>query len=297
MKKIGSIILIAMVFGIVSFPGEGSAYNDAKDSFPMPAGSAVAAFYYDRITGHDLYDDGSKVGNNFNMAGNLGVFRGVYYFKRGEKNIGVLNFVLPFGDINVDGSDLGQQNFSCSGLADMQVNLGTTLYFNPQTGSHVCGSGYVIMPTGEYNHEKALNLGLNRWAFKPELSMGRYLTSKLGVELFTSIDFYRDNDEYGPSKVTLEQDPVYYANAHLFYDLDPATYVSTDYYYEYGGETKIDGAAQENEKNDHYLQFTFAHMVSQTYQVMFKYKIPLEIENGVKASTVGIRIGCLFPGK
>lgn len=295
MKKHLIEIVWLSIIAIIVLPGMCSAYNDTKDSWAAPAGTEVAVLYYDHVAGHELYSDGSKVGDDFNYTANIGLFRYVTYYPSFGKSIGCFNFVVPFGDVSFDGSDVGQQNLSGTGMGDLILNLGNSLLDDRQKGYCVNVSGYLYLPTGEYSHDRTVNLGSNRFTFKPEINTAKYFTEKISVELFASMDIYTDNDDYGPSKLTLEQDPIYYVNTHLIYDVNPATYVSADYYYEYGGETTIAHMDQDNERNDHYLQFTFAQMVTPTLQVMVKYKTPLEIENGSRASTFGIRLATFLP--
>lgn len=293
MKKHLMGIVWLGVITIIVLPGMCFAYNDAKDCWPAPAGTNLAVLYYDHTAGHELFADGSKVEGDLNYTADIGLFRYVTYFPFFEK-IGCFNFVIPFGDVSMDGSAMGQQNLAGTGLGDLVLNFGAALFGDRQKGYCFNMSGFIVLPTGEYSHDRAVNLGSNRYAFKPEISMCKYLTKNISAELFASADFYTDNDDFGVTKVTLEQDPVYYVNTHLVYDINPATYASIDYYYEYGGETTVDHVAQNNEKNDHYMQFTYAQMFTPAFQFMVKYKAPLEIENGCKAGTIGVRLTALF---
>ena len=63
----------------------------------------------------------------------------------------------------------------------------------------------VTAPTGEYDNSKLINLGTNRWGFKPEVGVavpkGRWdIDAYLGVWLFT------DNDDFFPGGRLRSQD-------------------------------------------------------------------------------------------
>ena len=106
----------------------------------------------------------------------------------------------------------------------------------------------VSAPLGQYDPTKVVNIGTNRWAFKPELgvshALGNWvLEGALAVWLFT------DNDQYFGGRIR-SQAPLYAAQAHAVYNFRPGLWAALDYTHYTGGRTTVDGVergdAQQN---------------------------------------------------
>jgi Putative MetA-pathway of phenol degradation len=62
----------------------------------------------------------------------------------------------------------------------------------------------VTAPLGQYDADKLLNIGTNRWSFKPEVGISKTV-GPLTLELATGVRFYTDNNDFldgKPSKST-----------------------------------------------------------------------------------------------
>ena len=101
----------------------------------------------------------------------------------------------------------------------------------------VGASMQVMVPVGQYNSDKLLNIGANRWVFRPEFGMSLPL-GKWGLEFSAGARFYQDNDEYLIDS-TLKQDPVYNLQVHVVYDLSPRQWLSVNANYFFGGATYV----------------------------------------------------------
>ena len=102
----------------------------------------------------------------------------------------------------------------------------------------------VSIPTGQYDGQRLLNIGSNRWAIRPELgaskTWGRWtVESAVGAIFFTAND-----DFFGERK--REQKPIYTVQGHVIYNLAPGTWVALDLNWFGGGRTTIDGVDDDN---------------------------------------------------
>jgi hypothetical protein len=97
----------------------------------------------------------------------------------------------------------------------------------------------VVAPTGEYDRDRVLNLGTNRWAIKPEIGVIYPLAPRLLLEFDLGAWFFQDNDEFVGR--TREQEPVYSAALHLVRQFRSGFWGSLDANYYVGGRTTIDG--------------------------------------------------------
>jgi hypothetical protein len=114
----------------------------------------------------------------------------------------------------------------------------------------------VITPTGQYDPTKLINLGANRWAFKPELGYSRrwgnwVLDAYGGAWLFTTNPDYFSRNQFFPGTNTQSQKPIGSFEGHLSYDLKPRLWASLDSNLWVGGRTSVNGTENPNtlEKN------------------------------------------------
>src|SRR5258705_4078588 len=95
----------------------------------------------------------------------------------------------------------------------------------------------VTAPLGQYDADKLLNIGTNRWSFKPELGVSKAWGSFI-LELIPAVTFFTNNDDFLNRK-TLKQDPIYSLQGHLIYEFSPALWAAFDATYYTGGRTNI----------------------------------------------------------
>jgi hypothetical protein len=101
----------------------------------------------------------------------------------------------------------------------------------------------VVPPTGQYDPNRLINWGSNRWSFKPEFGYSRrrkhlVVDGYAGVWLFT-----KNQQSYtptGPQPQT--QNPIGSFESHLSYDLKPRLWFSIDGNFWIGGEGSLKGA-------------------------------------------------------
>ncbi len=104
----------------------------------------------------------------------------------------------------------------------------------------------VDMQTGQYDPARLINIGANRWAFKPELGFSQRRGHWV-LDAYAAAWFFTANDNYyssaagsiAPNRQT--QEPMGAVETHLSYDIKPRMWVSIDGNYWYGGETKVNG--------------------------------------------------------
>jgi hypothetical protein len=135
-------------------------------------------------------------------------------------------------------------------------------------------------PTGEYDNDRILNMGANRWALRVGLPFVQTLSDDwipgkiTTLEILPSAWFYGDNDDYiGQQK--LAQDTLYTLEVHLTHDISPTFYVSLDYLYQTGGETKVNGVKNDDSQNADFIGATFGYQLTEQLQFLFRYSATL----------------------
>jgi len=125
----------------------------------------------------------------------------------------------------------------------------------------IVGVGLAIrLPTGEYMEDKLINLGGNRFAFRPQIGSTNSF-GKWTMEATTQVAFYSDNDDFASGK-QLEQAPLSITHGNLIYDFKQGCWASLSAGFDYGGETTIDGVKKNDNKHDIAWALSFAYPIN-----------------------------------
>lgn len=153
-----------------------------------------------------------------------------------------------------------------SGLADPKLRLAVNLVGGParkpaefaaQPRRTSLGASLVVTaPLGQYDPAKLINLGANRWAFKPELGLSHpvgpvWLEAAAGLWLLTA-----NGDFFGGSR--REQAPIGAFQAHVSYTFRPRLWLAVDATYYTGGRTTLDGIPKPDSQSNSRVGATLA---------------------------------------
>jgi hypothetical protein len=145
-----------------------------------------------------------------------------------------------------------------SGLADLHfrfaINIkGTPAMKLPEFVKHkkkanLGASLLISAPTGQYDPSKIVNIGQNRWGFKPEVGLAKFIgnwqiDAYAGVWLFTTNENFRGGG-------TRKQDPITSLQFHLTYNLRPAFWFGFDANFYSGGLTHTNGVPGTIKQNN-----------------------------------------------
>jgi hypothetical protein len=84
-------------------------------------------------------------------------------------------------------------------------------------------------PTGSYRSNKILNLGSDRWSFKPEIALSHPFgpQQKWEVDAYGNVYFYTDNGSYHGRQI-LQQKPLPGLEGHISYTFNDILWASLD---------------------------------------------------------------------
>jgi hypothetical protein len=104
----------------------------------------------------------------------------------------------------------------------------------------------VVAPTGQYDPTRLINIGTNRWAFKPEVGYMRRVGGLI-IESYAGVWFFTANHDFlapspGAPGGSRTQDPIGAFELHVSYDVTPRLWISGDANYWRGGRTSVNGA-------------------------------------------------------
>ena len=169
-----------------------------------------------------------------------------------------------------------------SGWSDTFVRFAVNLYGAPPLSGEefaayrskiedetILGVGLEVrLPTGHYLEDKLVNLGENRFVFRPQVgfiqTFGKW-TTDFNVE----VALYTENDEFFDGN-TLEQRPMYRTTIHLLRTFNPGQWVGVGFGYEFGGEYAFNGVDQDDKKKNIGWSLAYRHPI--TRQIGFKIR-------------------------
>jgi len=161
-----------------------------------------------------------------------------------------------------------------SGWADTRLGFSINLYGAPPLQGKeyavyraaidtetIVGTGLSIqLPTGDYMNDKLINLGTNRFTFRPRVGV-LHTRGKWSVEVTGVVELYTDNTDFFNGK-ELENDPLYVIHGHLIYTLRPGVWAGLSAGYDYGGRSTIDGVEKDDRKQNVGWALSFGFPVS-----------------------------------
>jgi len=167
-----------------------------------------------------------------------------------------------------------QEKVTRHGWSDTLVRFAINLYGSPPlkgqeylryrtavNNETIIGAGLSVqLPTGEYLEDKLINLGTNRYTFRPQLGVV-YTRDKWSLEVTGMVALYTENNDFLNDK-KLEQDPLYIMHCHLIYSFRPGVWAGASAGYDYGGRSTVDGDSKDDRKQNLGWALSFGFPVS-----------------------------------
>ncbi|WOH37005.1 transporter [Thalassotalea fonticola] len=161
------------------------------------------------------------------------------------------------------------------GMTDTRVRLNYNFYgakaktmaeyVKQPKGIVVGASLQVSAPTGQYDEQYILNIGANRWFFKPEIGTSMPFGS-WELDLAISAKIFTDNNDLQGDK-KFEQDPIYNVQSHLIYDFGPGHWISLNGNYFWGGDTFVDGAKTAKKAGNYRAGITYSRALNSQHSI------------------------------
>jgi hypothetical protein len=179
----------------------------------------------------------------------------------------------------------GRIRQTVNGFGDPSVGLTVNLYGAPRlTNFYDMGnyepritvdvSGLLTIPIGEYDNDKIVNIGQNRWwgrlAFPVVFYFGSYAPLyRTSLEVTPAVFIFDKNDDFLGQK--LENDPLYQLEVHLTRDFTRDFFGSLDFMWREGFDTEIDGNSAGDELEVMTLGFTVDFHITNNAGLRFSY--------------------------
>jgi len=201
---------------------------------------------------------------------------------------GKIDMIVPYAWLSGTADFMGEPaSREVSGLADPRVRMSVIFIggpalplsgFKDYKQNFVMGTSLQIyFPVGQYDPEKVVNLGTNRFTFKPELGISKTI-NRLVLELALAGQFFTINNNYYYGK-TMKQDPIGSIQGHVNYNFRKGIWAALDGTFYWGGKTTIDGMEGDNLQENTRLGFTFALPLN------IRHSLKLNLSTGASTRT------------
>ena len=163
---------------------------------------------------------------------------------------------VPIISGHLEGLYLGERAVADrNGLGDIRVRVGVNLYGSParrmpefatagQARLNIGASVMIVAPTGQYDPQRIVNLGSNRWAFKPEAAIIRNVGAWM-FEIYGGAWLFTDNDDYVNGQVR-SQNALASVQFSLRRTFRPGLWISANINYYTGGRTNVGGVFKQD---------------------------------------------------
>ena len=222
----------------------------------------------------------------------LAYVRSFSFFGRSSK----ADVVLPYAWVSGDALFAGQpRSRKVEGFGDPRFRFSVNFWGAPaltleelreRRESLVIGASVQLTaPLGQYDTDKLVNIGANRWSVKPELGASKAF-GKFSAEVALGAKLFTDNDEFLGQK--REQDPVYSAQAHLVYQFRPGIWLAADGVYYTGGRTTVGGVRGDDLQENTRVGLTLSLPVNKRNSIKLFGGTGVITRTGGNFNTIGV---------
>jgi Putative MetA-pathway of phenol degradation len=149
----------------------------------------------------------------------------------------------------------------------------------------VGGSLQVIAPVGQYDSDRVVNIGTNRWSIKPEIGFSKAL-QHLTVEMAAAVTFYTDNSEFVNGKK--EQDPIYSLQVHVVHVFQTGRWLAADVNYYRGGRSTVDGVTGDDLQENSRFGVTFGFPLNRYQSLRLHASTGVSTRTGTDFDTLAV---------
>jgi hypothetical protein len=291
MKTLAAAMTAALVAGSAAAQElEPRAYS------PSPVGTTFAVVTATRSAGGVFTDPAAPITNVEAEVGVLGLGVGHVFAAAGKQALVLALVPVAWGEASGDVGD-DRRHASRRGLADLRVKLSLILAGSPAMDRAafaraprrtVLGTSFTIVPpSGQYDSTKLINLGLHRWAFKPEIGVS-HPAGRWTLDAYAGVWFFTENDAYFPGSSTRGQDPIVALQGHVSYSLGRRAWLAVNATWYSGGQTTIDGVHKADLQRNTRLGATWAVPIGNRQSFKLSYSAGAATRIGSDFRTIGV---------
>jgi hypothetical protein len=210
---------------------------------------------------------------------------------------GKIDMVMPYVWLSGSAENNGMPVYrDVSGLGDPRFRISLNFIgapplsmaeFKDYRQNLVVGASIqVFVPLGQYDAAKLVNIGTNRFSFKPELGISKKF-GPVFLELAAGVTFYTVNYDFFNGK-TRSQAPIGSIQGHVGYGFKRGIWAALDGTYYWGGKTTLEGVEGNDLQKNSRLGFTFAVPLNMHNTLKFHISTGVSTRTGSDFDAVGL---------
>ncbi|MEY3878299.1 MAG: hypothetical protein RIQ58_167 [Pseudomonadota bacterium] len=235
-----------------------SILANAIDLQPGEIKAPIGSFYaaqisYLYVDKGDKYTHGVKKSDSSNINQNAMLLRLGHAFEINQTPA----YIYAQSSFNhMENKDLpGSPNANSNGIGDTTIAFALWPYANREKDEYFGVAGYVLLPTGDYDRNRAINSGLNIYQGAIQAGYQKRLSSNVNWMIALDTVLSGDNNQY-LGNYKLEKDPLYNFQTGLQYVFNSTYSMSLGYFYTVGAESTLDGVDRGDITKIHRYQLT-----------------------------------------
>jgi hypothetical protein len=281
----------ALTLALLVPPGKALSQDLEPRAFsPAPVGLNIVALAYGYSAGSLLFDQSLPIDDATADVNNIAAMyvRSIDFFGASGKATAVIPFFAGDWRGKLDGEPAST---SRTAFGDPRLRIAVSFLGAPALTARefasyrqktILGAGFdIIVPLGQYDPDKIINLGGNRWSFKASVG-GAQAVKRWTFELLTSAWFFTRNPQ-SLNDTVVEQDPILSLEGHILRTLTPRIWVGLAVGLGAGGQTIVDGIRKDNNQKSSRVGGTVGFNLSRRHGLKLAY-----------VSAVSTRIGADF---
>jgi hypothetical protein len=210
---------------------------------------------------------------------------------------GKVDVILPYSQLSGSATVAGETvERNVSGFNDPRLRFSVNFYGAPalslqEFGNYrqdliIGGSIQISAPFGQYDRNKMVNLGNNRWFVKPDLGISK-AWGNFSFECSSGVILFSRNDDFFGGK-TLDQDALLSTQIHATYSFGRGMWAALSSTYDYGGRNEIDGLRGKDAEDNLRMGATFAMPVNRNNSIKLFASSPIQTSSGSDYDLIGI---------
>jgi Putative MetA-pathway of phenol degradation len=283
------LLFACLALAVLSVPHQAWAqFTDAHSYDNTPVGTnqielAYAYVHANASINTALIITGAELDANQGMASYaryFGLFHRLMWVEAGAPIAG-LNGSISGTGIQGSTTGMGDSSYQVAMLVKGGPAL-TAEQFEGHKPTTTLGVSFTMTaPTGSYHGNKILNLGADRWSFKPEFAVSHPFgpDQKWQFDAYANAYFFTDNTSYHGSEI-LRQEPLPGFEGHISYSFTDRLWASLDTRYSLRGSTFVNGVGQDNPQQNFILGSEINVSINARNSLLFEFAKALVHQNG-----------------
>jgi hypothetical protein len=289
--------LFLLVAWLISIAAPAAAQDmEPKAYSASPVGATFLVAGVSRSTGSVVFDPTLPIRDV--EAGINGTFVGVGTTFGLFGKLTLLSAALPVAWGEISGF-VGEQasTITRDGLADARVRISINLrgndamrvreFVKAPRRAIVGTSVTVVAPMGEYDRTKLINLGSNRWAFKPEVGVA-VPKGPWDIDAYAGIWLFTSNSNFYPGDLRRTQDPMVALQGHVSYTFKPRLWLAFDATWYSGGAASVEDGEPTGAVSNSRLGATLSLPIMRQQSLKLSYSAGVAVRTGTDFRTLAV---------